>query len=583
MVRVRIPSGILNCEQLKALSFASQKFGDGKLHLTTRQDIQIHNVKIEDTIKAIEYLKDFDLSPRGGGNTIRNIIGCSLAGVCPEEIFDIRQYPIGLSEFLLREDSSFNLPRKLKVSFSGCNKDCVGAAIADIGFLAKTLDGKRGFKVFVGGGMGAHPYKGKVLCDFLSEEDVGYCVKAIKNIFYRKGDRRDKHHNRLRFLIHDNLGFDNFKNLYEEEFKNLKEKEYVVLRKINFPSYPEVEENILCGDDEEYKQFLRYNCLAQKQKGFWAVALRVPRGDLMAKEAQMLSNLKEEFKEIVFSVTTNQNLIIRGVRGKDLYKLFLKLKDILDDFLYPNTLLDIVACKEALTCNLGLCDSPGLAKELEGLGPGECGAGIIEIIESDLSEAEVYLKEAEKKDFSSFYIKKTLALTARALLVVKGCDPKNEKEIFHYFKEKFTKERIVNQDYADVEEVFNDLDRIEEIEERKKKFNYAKSFLTHIKNFYESMDSSFNFPTQKREDSKKEKKEEKLEAKFLDLKGTPCPLNYVKAKLFLENLNSGEITELLLDEGEPINNVPKSLENDGHKILKIEKIDGFYRVVVEKK
>ena len=135
MTRIRIPIGIVYPSQLRALAHASKEFGDGILHITTRQDIQIHNVKMEETIKVMDYLKEYNLSPRGGGgNTVRNITACPLAGICDKELFDVRKYAVALTEYLLRQETSFNLPRKLKITFSGCGRDCTGCLVNDIGF-----------------------------------------------------------------------------------------------------------------------------------------------------------------------------------------------------------------------------------------------------------------------------------------------------------------------------------------------------------------------------------------------------------------------------------------------------------------
>jgi len=722
MARIRIPAGVVSPLQLKALADVSQRFADGILHITTRQDVQIHNVRIKDTSRVMEYLKEYNLSSRGGGgNTVRNIIACPLSGVCKEELFDVRRYAIALTEYLLRQDTSFTLPRKLKISFSGCPKDCAGCLVNDLGLLAQYQGEKKGFRVFVGGGMGANSRIGKLLEEFISEEDLGYCVAAVKNVFYRMGDRRNKRHNRLRFFIED-MGLGQFKKVYRKEFQELREKEYMVLRKIDFLEQEETDGEIPPIDNEEYNEFLRYNVSSQKQKGFVSVELRIPRGDISAERLAALAQLEKDFSRIEFRTSLNQNLFICWVKSEDLYKLFLKLKDILSDFLYPQTLLDVVVCKGALTCNLGLCNSPGLAEEIEdvvkkgflkkkvfrtlgirlngcpnscahhpigklsfygmvrrvdnrplpfykfllggrkeaeltrlaeeigivpaknvphflrdflrrvderigesedvydflrvsakriaqqvlehysyvpsylenrdfyidwgkteefslaGLGPGECGAGVLDLIEADLSEARSALERAEKEFSSLPDIKKTLFFSARALLAVKGKDPKNEREAFSDFKEKFIKEGIASSVYANIQEVFKSMDEKTSPGQRRDKFSYASKFLEHINELYKSMDSTFNFP-------KKEKSSERDEipSKILDLKGTPCPINYVKVKLVLEKLNQGDTLEVLLDEGEPMDNVPKSLENDGHQVLKIEKQDGFYRVVVKKR
>lgn len=721
MSRVRIPAGVLSPQQLKSIAYCSKNFGNGILHLTTRQDIQIHEVKIDNIIKIHRYLKDFELSSRGGGgNTVRNITSCPLAGICPKEIFDVRQDAISLTEYLLSYRNSYNLPRKFKIGFSGCNLDCAGCLVNDVGLFSLKSDSKLGYRVYVGGGMGAKSSIGKLLEEFIVREDLGYVVCAIMNAFYKYGDRRNKHHNRLRFLIED-IGFEKFKEYYKKELINLKETEFITLRKNEF-SYPETKDTDYPEiEDKDFQNFLKYNCYTQKQKGMILVKLRIPRGDLNADHAQAIADLEDEFEGIEFRATQEQNLYVANIPKKDIHRFYNRIKNILNDSLYPSTLLDVVACKGSLTCNLGLCNSPGLAKEiegvikkyfldtnvftklnikingcpnacgqhplgiiafhgavrkvrgrsvpfyrlllggrtglldthlakdteilipaknvplflkdflekinqeidghtdihryieekaeekasgiavkysnvvdysenkdlyidwgkteefsLEGLGPGECGAGVLDMIESDLIEAKIALEIAEKEDYSSQKVHQALFLAGRALLVVKGEDPKSEEEALVSFRKKFIEEGIASGDYADIKEVFESVTDELSLKDKKEKFLYAKNFLEHINNLYKSMDSSFNFP--KKEEAVKIEKP----ANFLDLKGTPCPINYVKTKLFLEGLNPGDILEVLLDEGEPINNVPKSLGSDGHKILKIEKQNGYYKVIVEK-
>ena len=138
MNRIRIPAGVITSDQLKAIATVAKKYGNGVAHITTRQDIQLHEVKIEDTIKVMEFLKEYELSPRGGGgNTVRNITSCALSGLCRDEILETKGYAVSLTEFLLGQDSSYNLPRKFKIGFSGCAKDCAAVCVNDVGLLAK--------------------------------------------------------------------------------------------------------------------------------------------------------------------------------------------------------------------------------------------------------------------------------------------------------------------------------------------------------------------------------------------------------------------------------------------------------------
>lgn len=723
MDRIRILAGLITPAQLKAIAYVARTYGNGISHITTRQDIQVHAVKLEDTVKIIEYLKDYELSSRGGGgNTIRNITTCALSGICKDEVFDVRSHAIGLTEYLLSLDDSYSLPRKLKFAFSGCAKDCAGCLVNDAGLLAEIKDGKRGFKVFVGGGLGADPRIGKLLEDFIPEEDLGFCLSAIKKVFYKNGDRRNKHHNRIRFLIED-LGFDKFRKLYVDELKTLKESEYINLRKLDF-SYPEFsEEELPKVNDKEFQEFLKYNVYEQKQRGLVSVELRIPRGDILPEQLIALAGLENEFKGIEFRISQSQNIFICNVRKSKAFELFLKIKKILNNFLYPSTLLDVVCCKGALTCNLGLCNSPALteavekvfedssiegaafkrinikingcpnscghhpigliglhgmvrrvsgraapfyklflggrkelfqtrlakdtqvlipgrnvplflrdfvkrigqdineetdiykyidqkglilAKEviakysyvpsyeenrdfyidwgktedfsLDGLGPGECGAGVLDMIEADLSDAKIALGVAEKSDYPIDKIKQALFFAARALLIVKGTDPRDEEKACSAFIEKFVKDGIAPEKFSDLAGFLATLNDGLEIQERKNKFLYTKEFLETINGLYKSMDPALNFPKQTAET----KVQAQQESSVLDLKGVRCPMNYVQAKLFLENISVGQIVELCLDEGEPVKNVPVSLKNDGQEILEIKKLDGFYKVKVKK-
>ncbi len=719
MLRIRIPAGVLFPNQLKALATAARKYGDGNLHLTTRQDIQLHSVAIEDTADAMEFLNSFHLSPRGGGgNTVRNITSCPLSGVCPKEIFDVSPYAVGLTEHLLREETSYNLPRKLKIAFSGCTEDCAGCRINDVGFLSRRNNGTRGFTVFTGGGLGASSRLGKALEEFIPDTEIGYCVVAIRNIFYRRGDRKNKHHNRLRFLIEE-IGFDEFKAEYRQELNRLKSEEYISLRTVEPLTHEEADSKTPKGGHSDYLDFLQFSVTEQKQKGYFAVELRVPRGDIPFDRAEALTNLEHDFPGIEFRTSQNQNLFIVWIKLGNLPELFKSLKAILPDFLYPSTLLDVLSCKGALTCNLGLCNSPDLAaaieqmireefvgkkifrtleiklngcpnacghhpigrisfhgvvrrigkkpvpfykillggrkdfqdphlavdvgiiparnipsflKEflreidgaarsaedvqqllterganiaeeilrkydyvppyeenrefyidwgkneefsLEGLTKGECGAGVLDMIESDLSDAAICLEEAEKRGFDEALVKRSIFLAARSLLIVKGIDPKNEEEALVSFKKKFVDRGIASGHYANIWEIFSNM-KTEADEGRKKvDYFYAKKFVEHIKALYERMDSNFHFPQDASLSA-----DGRVEA--LDLKGTPCPLNYVKAKLVIEEMKNGEVLEILLDEGEPIENVPRSLEADGHQILLKEKVNGFYRLQVKK-
>ena len=173
MLRIRCPAGAVLPRQLRTLASVSRRYGNGVLHVTTRQDIQVHRVRLGDLHPALVELRTAGLSTRGGGgNTVRNITGCGDAGVCPAEAFDISPYVIALTESLLPDPLSYQLPRKYKLAFSGCSRDCAGATVNDLGFLAKLHNGVRGFAVYVGGGMGADSRVGQLFEPFVPVERI---------------------------------------------------------------------------------------------------------------------------------------------------------------------------------------------------------------------------------------------------------------------------------------------------------------------------------------------------------------------------------------------------------------------------
>ena len=659
MSRLRIPAGILTPLQLKAIATAAKKYGNGNLHFTTRQDIQIHNVSYENSFKIVEYLEKYDISPRGGGgNSVRNVTSCYLSGICEKEQTEVYKIVWGLSEYLLSLEETNNLPRKFKIAFSGCEKDCSHTGVNDLGFVALP----DGFKVLCGGGMGAKSAVGRVLESNINEEDIPYVTKAVLNVFNKYGDRKNKNHNRLRFLISD-LGYDKFYELYVEELKKVKNTEHIVFR-----SEP--------AEVHSQDPSLKY------------LHLRIPSGEISADSLVKLTEIAGVLPDIHFRTTPRQNLIIANIPVDRIAQLEEMAKNILGDYSNAETALDIISCKAATTCNLGICNAIALAPEivsklqkmnfdfkkmkdfninlsgcsnscgqhpigtlsfsgvakkvynrtvpfykvyfggsvdaentklaleigvvpakavpdlvseflndftsreyleklikkysyvppyeddksfyvdfgktdefsLDGLSQGECGAGVIDMIESDLESAK---KSLEKELWSEAAV-----YCARALLIAAGVDPKDEKEAIHYFIEKFVYTGIADPFYAELEKKYPAGITPE----------FAKKLFDEIKWLYQLMDSSFNFP--KRE-IKSVKNEISARVSY-DLRGTPCPINYIKAKLKLEDMSIGEILEIYLDEGEPIANVPKSLLNDGQEV-EIFSEENYFRVIVKKK
>lgn len=726
MARLRVPNGILTPKQLYHIGNAAKKYADGKLHITTRQDIQIHNLPSENSIEIIEYLKDVNISPRGGGgNTIRNITGCYLSGICPHEHSEVYKIVWGLTEYLLSLDESYNMPRKIKIAFSGCEQDCACTGINDVGIVAL----KDGFKVLCGGGMGAKSAVGKILHEKVTSQDIGYCVKSIVNLFNKHGNRKNRHHNRLRFLIQD-LGWEKFNTLYNQELNEVKEKESIILQsKDDLPKLPGLDtssqqQGSAHKDDKTYELFLKHHTEKQKQDGYCYIQLKVPFGEIDGDTLISLSKLGDLLPSLVFRTTQRQDLIISNVPRSKIYLVYKEVKGIINVSSCPEMFLDTSCCKGVTTCNLGICNSVGLASQvskelytikldadklsnvtiningcpnacghhpiglislsgmakkvynrsvpfykvhlggrvdaenttfaepigivparaipklfaefitalqnnsdhnvfhyitkqgkqfmnkliekyasvppyeedksyyidfgktqdfsLKGLTKGECGAGVIDMIESDLESAKQHLAKAREKDFDLSEIKNALIYSSRALLVVKGIDPKDESETILSFVKLFINTGIAKPEFDNLNTTYKDI-TTNEIQQEKA-YDYTENLYEEIKEIYSLMDSGFNFPARLQKEAQLEDTlSAKKDAGVYDLRGTACPINYVKAKLKLETLHTGDILELYLDEGEPIESVPKSLQNDGQEIVKTEKLEGFFKLTVKKK
>jgi sulfite reductase (ferredoxin) len=200
MVRVRVPGGAISAAQTRALAAVASRYGSGTLHVTTRQDIQIHDVAIGQTPDIMRELFPVGLTSKGGGgNTVRNVTACPYAGICPAEHFDVTPSVVAVTEYLIGLAGSYNLPRKYKIAFSGCGADCALAQVNDLGFIAKVRDGQPGFSVCAGGGMGAESRVADRMEEWVAASEVVRIAEAVRRLFDRLGDRRNRRRARLRF------------------------------------------------------------------------------------------------------------------------------------------------------------------------------------------------------------------------------------------------------------------------------------------------------------------------------------------------------------------------------------------------
>jgi sulfite reductase (ferredoxin) len=362
MLRVRLPGGVLLPAQMRALADIARQHGNGVLHVTTRQDVQVHRVPLDHVTAALRELLDAGLATKGGGgNTVRNITACERAGVCAAEPFDVTPYAVAVTEYLLPDPLSYQLPRKYKIAFTGCPHDHAGARVNDVGFVAQVRDGVPGFRVYAGGGMGGFSRVGDLLEEFIPAGECHLVSEAIKRVFDQHGNRRNKHRARLRFLV-EQIGFEAFRVLYEQELAALKASSPRALevRPIPEPAIAPVPATA-SAPAEGFEAWRERLVAPQKQGGYNVVLIPLVLGDITAEALEGLAEVVAGHGEGSLRGTQRQNLALRWVAEEELPALHTRLTALgLGDAAAP-IVREIVSCAGASTCQLGICLSRGLA------------------------------------------------------------------------------------------------------------------------------------------------------------------------------------------------------------------------------
>lgn len=709
MVRTRIPSGIMTFKQLKKISELADLYGHGHIHFTTRQDIQFHKISLNDTVNIVEELLDVGIITRGtGGNTARNVVCSSLSGVDVNEVFDVSDYAEETTSYLLKDPSVLNLPRKYKIVFSNSSEDTGNAYFADLGFIAKIQDGKKGFEVLGAGGLGSSPTSATKLEDFIPAEEVLYHVQAMKEIFENEGDRSNKHKARIRYILY-RLGEEAFLNLYKKQVDKVKKEKDLDLQ-------IKAKEEIV---NEGNTAKMTSNLLTeQKQKGLYSVYVHPENGNLAIKDLNKIIQLIDTLNyEVSIRLTNTQGFYIRDLKGADADELL----QIIEPFVSHYDIDNSIACAGAATCKLGLCLSQNLlsaikerfinvqddiksalpkvfisgcpnscgqhqngeigfsgkakrvgdglipmytvylgvnkkdfklaeavgdviAKKipeflyelaslkvnsgveeftafltnekenieklinkfnnieetdkdlyydfgsdepfsLKGRGPGECSAGVLDVIQLDISNAQTYFEEYNKTKSSKSLYQSALS-ASRALIILKGIDTDKDRIIFSEFIKHFVDTGYVNKKIKPIIDNLIDfkLGDIDSIDAYASDIEYL---VNKVNAMYKSLSPQLEVTLEKEEEVEQEDIQSEVntnnDLKIVDLKGVKCPINFVKVKVELSAINSGEVLGFYLDDGEPIKNVPRSVESEGHTIIDIDtNYDGYNLITVKK-
>ena len=376
MVRIKIPLGRLTLKQLEVLADVSEEYAVGISHVTTRQDIQMHYIDINDTPNMMRRLAEVGITTQEAcGNVVRNVCACPVAGVCGTESFDVTPYAEAMAQFLLGHPDGQNFGRKFKIAYSGCETEACGLAIMhDLGAIAKTreVDGQveRGFKVYLGGGLGAVPHKAKVYSEFVPAEDMMPLAQAISRIFARLGEKRNRARARFKFVL-AKVGIDSLREMVDEELHKLKQDPYWrghldELSRWDEGPLKDGSELSLAGTSERFQRWYDSNVQAQRQAGYSAITINLPLGDITADQLRRLAGRLKKYIGDTVRLTVDQNIVVRWVSNADLPALHEELIELDLALAGADRLADVTACPGTDSCKLGITSSRGLAATLLG-------------------------------------------------------------------------------------------------------------------------------------------------------------------------------------------------------------------------
>jgi sulfite reductase (NADPH) hemoprotein beta-component len=397
MLRVKIPQGILTSDQLDALAEVGERHSRGFGHITTRQNLQFHFVKLHEVETAMRRLADAGLTTREAcGSSVRNITACPYAGVAADERFDVTPYAEALTRYLLRHPLSSTLPRKFKIAFEGCATDHVATGVNDLGFRAVVAaDGGRGFRVTAGGGTAIMATSAGLLHEFLPASEIFRVAEAVLRVFSRLGDYEHKQRNRMKFLI-KTLGWTRWREEYDRELTACRLRGQVPTLEIDppasegkpdwvkdsSPSTGQIASRVAAGritgpgltptivpifeaGDDAYARWRATNVHPQKQFGFVMAVATVPLGDLTSAQMRVLGELARAYGDGTIRVTPDQDLLFRWVNAGDVRPLYRRLAAAGLGLAEAGTVADVTSCPGAETCRLAVTQSRGLGRLLE--------------------------------------------------------------------------------------------------------------------------------------------------------------------------------------------------------------------------
>jgi sulfite reductase beta subunit-like hemoprotein len=367
--RIKLPGGLMTVAQVDVLADIADELARGVLHVTTRQDIQLHWIDIAKAIEIYERLHAVGISTRGAcSDSVRNVTGCIHAGTWPGELFDVTPYVFATNEYFLFHPLNLTLPRKFKISFTSCAADCAQAPVNDVGFFPCVRDGKPGFAVHAGGGLGSQPFLARPVRDFIPTADTLIMAEAILRLQHRMGERKNRKKARMKYLF-QRLGAARFIAEVDRLFAQLVADQGAALRselaemvagfRAAEPQNPP--SPLSEGGDAAFSHWVRTNTYEQKQRGYYGATVQLPLGDISGAQFRAVGALAGELGAGVVRAANDQNLMVPWIPGGRLAELYGRLREL--DLANADALhiTDVASCPGADYCSLAVSRSMGVA------------------------------------------------------------------------------------------------------------------------------------------------------------------------------------------------------------------------------
>ncbi|WP_457623623.1 sulfurtransferase TusA family protein [Persephonella sp.] len=361
MVRIKIPAGVLTPDQIREIANIGDQFSNGVAHITTRQDIQYHWIKLEDVPEIIKRINEIGLTTKDAcGNTLRNITASYLSGVCPNEPFDVQKVAVKITENFLGKFE--DLPRKFKIGFACCKEHSFLIPFNDIGLIPKINNGTPGFEVYIGGGLGDRPKYAHRYSDFLPLNELNLLLTAVMDLFNKHGDRKNKRHNRLKFLI-EKIGFETFLKLLSEHIEKLKGIEEEFNCEITIREPEKINYKVPKTEDEGFNFWAESNLIPQRQENTYTAVIKLNLGNITTGKLRSIADISEKYS-LTIKATHDQNIALLNIPEDILDTVYTELKLNSLDTPGSSSYLDITACPGSETCSLGITAARELSRAI---------------------------------------------------------------------------------------------------------------------------------------------------------------------------------------------------------------------------